>query len=123
MQDFKNFWLVCHKGMPTSKRVFWKVMQVLLSVAGIAALVSAPWSLSLIDNTYWRIVAWILVLILAIGLAICVGLLPYWGQKEMTRSVEEERKQMEECRWEEAAKVDILEQKIAKYKQKFGDIE
>lgn len=84
----KELLIACRMGVRMSSKHIHQIISIILSVFTIAGLISAPWSLSLIDKPYWRVFAWVLVIVLAIAIAVCAGLTPYWGQKEITNQKE-----------------------------------
>jgi len=81
----KELWKACRKGLPMVKQVFWRWIQIPIALAGLAVIIGAPFGISLIDNTLFKVLVWVFLLMVILIIAICVGLTPYWGQKEIMR--------------------------------------
>jgi hypothetical protein len=81
----KELWVACRRGLSMGRQVWSKWLNLTLTLFTLAALLSSPWSVQQIDSLVWRILAWIFILLLVIGGALSIGLIPYWGQKEITK--------------------------------------
>lgn len=100
----KEFWETCRKGVPMARRSLWKWLQAPIFLAGLAAIIYVPLGLPQVEPLWFRAILWVLLLMVILIVAICVGLTPYWGQKAITneqaskyeRALEEKDRVIEE---------------------------
>jgi len=113
----KDFFRACQRGTLMTRQTFLKWLQITLVLVGLTTIIGAPFGLALVENIVLKTVVWVFLLIVILIAAICVGLTPYWGQKEITKDVEQEKSQYEKWMWEARNEVERLKQEIAKLKQ------
>ena len=80
----KEFWETCRGGFPMTRRNLWKWLQAPIFLAGLAAIIYVPLGLPQVEPLWFRAILWVLLLMVILIVAICVGLTPYWGQKAIT---------------------------------------
>lgn len=108
-------------------RTLWGSIQVILAVITLVGVLIAPMGIMRIEPLWIGAIAWIGWGILVAFFAIVIGLTPYRGQKEITKEHDREHeasyKNLETQLNGWRNKANELETKVAKYKQKFGEME
>lgn len=93
MAKFKQtheFWEATRRGAPMSRNRLWNALEALGILSLLLGILAAPFYTSLIDNPWYNGVTWCLVVCVILITAWAVGLMPYWGMREMKRDVDEE---------------------------------
>ena len=86
----QEFWQSIKRGTPMTRHFLWRALEVLGILSLIALTVSAPFIASTIKNPVYRDLTWTLFVILIMIFAISVGLMPYWGMREIKRGIDKE---------------------------------
>lgn len=118
----KDFLLACRRGAKVSWRFGILPIQIVLIIFSAVSLITAPWTLPAIVNPFWKIFIQAFSFSILFITLLSIGLMPYFGQKEITQDEKRlsEMKQgwYDKCRKEK----EELEQKLAKYKEKYGEL-
>lgn len=105
-------WEAYRRGLGLASRTWWKWAQIPVFLIGLAALVMAPFGLERIANPLLKVGVWIFLLWVIVITAVCLGLMPYWGQREITRDCERTRDDFERWMWEARRERDHLRDEI-----------
>ncbi|HEY41184.1 MAG TPA: hypothetical protein G4O18_04920 [Dehalococcoidia bacterium] len=92
----REFWQAIKRGTPITRKFLWRALEVLSLLSLIVGIITAPFLIPNIENTLYRNIAWGLFIPLVIVIALAIGLIPYWGMREMKRDEEKEKAILEE---------------------------
>lgn len=85
----REFWKSVKRGTPMTRKMFWRWMEILGILSLIILTISAPFLTASIDNIIYQTIVWALFILLIFIFAASIGLMPYWGMREMKREVEQ----------------------------------
>lgn len=107
-----EFWEALKQGITMSRRTLWKALEVLAILVLLVTIVSAPFTINLIDNPWYRGLWWFLIVCLVLIFAVAIGLMPYFGMREMKRGKETELAEKEGELKEKAWLIDLASQQL-----------
>ncbi len=90
MEYLRELWKALKRGTPMTRKVFWRFLEILGAISLIVATIAAPFITALIENTVYRTIVWAFFVLLILVFAFSIGLMPYWGMREMKRDKERE---------------------------------
>ncbi|MFC1981491.1 hypothetical protein ACFLVN_04520 [Chloroflexota bacterium] len=114
----KEFLTACRRGAKVSWHFGILPLQIVLAIFSAVSLLTAPWTLTTIDNLFWKYFIQALAFCVLFVTLLSIGLMPYFGQKEVTKDCEQEKDRYEKWKWEARSERDNFEQEIAQLKQK-----
>jgi len=85
-----DFQTAYREGLAVAGRAIWRVGQFILFIAGGVGLLAVPWGVESVGSVTGKTLIWIFAIVFVAAVATCLGLIPYWGQKEITKKKVEE---------------------------------
>lgn len=107
----KELWAACRRGTKVSWRFGILPIQIVLAIFSMVSLVTAPWTLT-IDSLFWKVFVQALASCILFITLLSVGLMPYFGQREITKDVENTVNRYQKYLDEERAKNQNLETRV-----------
>lgn len=118
----KKFLVACGRGARVSWQFGVLPIQIVLAIFSAVALITAPWTLAGIDNYFWEVFLQALALCVLLITLLSIGLMPYFGQREITKDCERHSKMRQgwfnKCEREK----EKLQQELAEYKRRFSEL-
>jgi len=74
-----------------SRRTLWRGLGLFAILVLLATLISSPYTVSLFDSTWAKVLWWFLMICLALIFLVPIGLMPYFGVREIKRDIESEK--------------------------------
>lgn len=108
-----DFWEAIKRGVRMSRRTLWKALEVLAILVLLITIASAPFTVNLIDNPWYKGLWWFLMVCLVLIFAVVIGLMPYFGIREVKRDVETELAKKEGELEEKAWLINLASQQLA----------
>ncbi len=84
----RELWKSIKRGTPMTRRFLWRSLEVVGISSLVALTISAPFIASTIENPVYKGLVWTLFVILIMIFAVAVGLMPYWGMRELKKETE-----------------------------------
>ncbi len=109
----REFWKSLLRGSSMTKRTLLKGLEILGVVVLLATVLTAPFYTSLIENPWYKAITWSFVICLILIIAISVGLMPYFGMREMKRDAEGKLSQKEDELKDKAWLFNLASQELA----------
>ena len=108
-----EFWKAIQKGVGMSRRTLWKALEVLAILVLLITIASAPFTVNLIDNPLYKGIWWFLMVCLVLIFAVAIGLMPYFGMREMKKDKEAELAERDGELKDKAWLIDLASQQLA----------
>ena len=90
MKGMREFWDATKRGARISRKKLWGALEVLSIVSLLVGIITAPFYTSLIHNPWYKGITWFFVVCVILIIAWVIGLMPYWGMREMKHDVDKE---------------------------------
>lgn len=113
----QNFLTACRRGARMSWQFGILPLQIVLVIFSMVSLVTAPWTLAAIDNTFWKIFVQALAFCVLFTTLLSIGLMPYFGQREITKDYERARDGLTNNLYEAKKEIEILKQENTSLRQ------